>query len=90
MLSSKSNADNWDDYDTTCKCPKTASQSGIEMDTTWKKEARPAKDDMATDSNGRAKEMGLSWDEAQTSAKDRTLWRKIVVALCPTGDEKDK
>ena len=33
------------------------------------------------------REMGLSWGEAQASAKDRTLWRKIVVALCPTGDE---
>ncbi|KAK2183574.1 hypothetical protein NP493_304g02025 [Ridgeia piscesae] len=36
------------------------------------------------------KEMGLSWGEAQASAKDRTLWRSIVVALCPTGDEEDK
>ena len=35
------------------------------------------------------REMGLSWGEAQASAKDRTLWRKIVVALCPTGDEED-
>ena len=36
------------------------------------------------------REMGLSWGEAQASAKDRTLWRKIVVALCPTGDEEEK
>ena len=36
------------------------------------------------------KEMGLSWGEAQASAKDRTLWRNIVVALYPTGDEMDK
>ena len=36
------------------------------------------------------KEMGLSWGEAQASAKDRTLWRSIVVALRPTGDEEDK
>ncbi|KAK2171021.1 hypothetical protein NP493_1110g00012 [Ridgeia piscesae] len=36
------------------------------------------------------KEMGLSWGEAQASAKDRTLWRSIVVALCTTGDEEDK
>ncbi|KAK2187092.1 hypothetical protein NP493_179g01050 [Ridgeia piscesae] len=36
------------------------------------------------------KEMGLSWGEAQASAKDRTLWRSIVVALCPTGGEEDK
>ena len=35
------------------------------------------------------KEMGLSWGEAQASAKDRTLWRSIVVALCPTGDRID-
>jgi len=31
------------------------------------------------------KEKGLSWDEAQASAKDRTVWQNIVVALCPTG-----
>ena len=36
------------------------------------------------------KDMGLSWGEAQASAKDRTLWRIIVVTLCPTGDEEDK
>ena len=35
------------------------------------------------------REMGLSWGEAQASAKDRTLWRKIVVALCPTGDKEE-
>ena len=35
-------------------------------------------------------EMELSWGEAQTAAKDRTLWRNVVVALCPTGDEEDK
>ena len=36
------------------------------------------------------KEMGMSGGEAQASAKDRTLWRNIVVALCPTGVEEDK
>ena len=36
------------------------------------------------------REMRLSWGEAQASAKDRTLWRNIVVALCPTGNEGDK
>ena len=36
------------------------------------------------------REMGLSWGEFQASAKYRTLWRKIVVALFPTGDEEDK
>ena len=36
------------------------------------------------------KEKGLSWGEAQASAKDRTLWQNIVVTLCPAGDEEDK
>jgi len=36
------------------------------------------------------KEKGLSWGEAQDSAKDRTSWQHIVVALSPTGDEEDK
>ena len=35
-------------------------------------------------------DMGLSWGEAQAAAKDRTLWRNIADALCPTGDEEDK
>ena len=35
-------------------------------------------------------DMGLSWGEGQAAAKDRTLWRNVVVALCPTGDEEDK
>ena len=45
-----------------------------------------------TNSDGRAERdgAGLSRGEAQASAKDRTLWRKIVVALCPTGDEEEK
>ena len=34
-------------------------QSGTEMDTTWKKEARTAKDDVATDSDGRAERDGV-------------------------------
>ena len=33
-------------------------QSDTEMDTTWKKEARMAKYDMAIDSNGRAEREG--------------------------------
>ena len=33
-------------------------QSGTEMDTTWKKEARTAKDDVATNSDGRAERDG--------------------------------
>ena len=36
------------------------------------------------------KEKGLSWGEAQASAKDRTLWQNVVVTLCPTGDEGDE
>ena len=36
------------------------------------------------------REMGLSWGEAQASAKDSTLWRNVVVALYPTGDDEDK
>ena len=35
-------------------------------------------------------EMGLSWGEAQAAAKDTTLWRNIVVTVCPTGDEEGK
>ena len=34
--------------------------------------------------------MGLSLGEPQAAVKDRTLWRNVVVALCPTGDEEDK
>ena len=33
-------------------------KSGTEMDTTWKKEARTAKDDMATEGDGRAERDG--------------------------------
>jgi hypothetical protein len=36
------------------------------------------------------KEKGLSWGEAQASAKDRTLWQNIIVTSCPTGDKEDK
>ena len=35
-------------------------------------------------------DMGLSWGKAQAAAKDKTLWRNIVVAFCPNGDEKGK
>ena len=37
-----------------------------------------------------APEKVLSFGAAQAAAKDRTIWRNIVVALCPTGDEEDK
>ena len=36
------------------------------------------------------RDMGLSWGEAQATAKDRALWRNVAVALCPTGDEENK
>ena len=35
------------------------------------------------------KEMNLTWGEAQHAAQDRSRWRKIVKALCPTRDEED-
>ena len=38
----------------------------------------------------KAKLKELSWGEAQASAKDRTLWQNIVVALCPTEDKENK
>ena len=60
------------------------------MDATLKKEARTTKDNMAKDMAG-LQNMRLSWGEAQAAAKDRTLWRNIVVvALCLTGHKEDK
>ena len=50
-------------------------------------EARTANDDVATNGDGRAERDGAVVPQA--SAKDRTLWWKIVVALRPTGDEED-
>ena len=35
------------------------------------------------------KEMNLTWGEAQHEAQDRSRWRQIVVASCPTWDEED-
>ena len=35
-------------------------------------------------------EMGLSWGEAQAIAKDKTWWKRDIVAFqCPTGGNKD-
>jgi hypothetical protein len=34
-------------------------------------------------------ELGISWGEAQSRAKDRQDWRSIVAALCSTGNEED-
>ncbi len=33
--------------------------------------------------------MGLTWAEAQLVAKDRSRWKQIVAALCPTKDEEE-
>ena len=65
-------------------------QSWTMLDATRKKEVRTTKDHMVKTVMTELQEIGLSWGEAQTAAKDRTLWRNIVVALCPTGDEEDK
>ena len=35
------------------------------------------------------KEMNITWGEAQHAAQDRSRWRQIVKALCPTRDEED-
>ena len=35
-------------------------------------------------------EVKLTWDEAQHAVQNRTRWKDIVVALCPTGDEEDQ
>ena len=64
-------------------------QSGTQMDTTRKRKRGRPKMTWRQTVMAELREMGLSWGEAQVSAKDRTLWRKIVVALCPTGDEED-
>ena len=32
----------------------------------------------------------MLWGEALAAAKDRTLWRSIVIAICATGNEEDK
>ena len=34
------------------------------------------------------KEISLTWGEAQHAAQDRSRWREIVEALCPTWDEE--
>ena len=36
-------------------------------------------------------EMGFSWGEAKAIAKDKTRWKRdIVAALCPIGGNKDE
>ena len=36
------------------------------------------------------KQMGLSWGEAQATAKNRDKWKEVIAAaLCPTGGYKD-
>ena len=34
-------------------------------------------------------EVKLTWGEAQHAAQNKAKWKKIVVALCPTGDEQE-
>ena len=54
------------------------------MDTTT------TKDNMAEDSNGGARRDGALVERVTGHSEDRTLWRSIVVALCPTGNEEDQ
>ena len=34
------------------------------------------------------KELGMTWGEAETNAKDRTGWRNLVATLCYDGSEE--
>ena len=34
-------------------------------------------------------ELKLTWGEVQNAAQNRSKWKEIVVALCPTGDEEE-
>jgi len=36
------------------------------------------------------KELGMTWGEAETKAKDRTGWRNLVATLCSDGSEEDR
>jgi hypothetical protein len=36
------------------------------------------------------KELGITWGEAETKAKDRNGWRNLVVTLCSDGSEEDR
>ena len=55
-----------------------------------KKEKRQAKNHLAEDSDERAGETGLTWGEAQAKARDRSVWRSFVAALCSTREEEDE
>ena len=35
-------------------------------------------------------QLGMTWGEAETKAKDRTGWRNLVVTLCSDGSEEDR
>ena len=36
-------------------------------------------------------EIGLSWGEGQAIVKEKTCWKRdIIAAPCPTGDNKDR
>ena len=45
---------------------------------------------LAENSDEELEEMGLTWGEAQPKARDRSVWRRFVAALCPRRDEKDE
>ena len=36
------------------------------------------------------KELGITWGEAETKAKDRNGWHNLVVTLCSDGSEEDR
>ena len=62
-------------------------QSCHEMDPIWKKEKKKKKNHLAEDSN---EDMHLTRGEAQAKARDRSVWRSFVVALCQRRDEEDE
>jgi len=35
------------------------------------------------------KEMGLTWGKAQLVAKDWSVWKQIIGALCPTWNKEE-
>ena len=63
-------------------------QSGTELDTTWKKEPGRPKMTWRQTVMAELREMGLSWGEAQASAKDMTLWQKLLWPYVPLGTKR--
>ena len=58
-------------------------QSGTQMDTTRKKEARTAKDDVATDSNGRAERDGAVVGRGSCLSQGQDLVAEDCCGLMP-------